>query len=57
MFCYNCLTKITPQDEQQVLNSKTPVSQSESGNPGGSSPPELSLTGGGGGGRVGGGKE
>ena len=25
--CNNCLTKITPQDEQGVLNSKAPVSQ------------------------------
>jgi uncharacterized membrane protein YgcG len=27
--CNNCLTKITPQDEQDVLNSKAPVSQSD----------------------------
>ena len=27
--CSNCLTKITPQDEEDVLNSKAPVSQSD----------------------------
>ncbi len=27
--CDNCLTKMTPQDEQQVLNSKTAVPQSD----------------------------
>src|SRR5918912_551761 len=27
--CNNCLTKITPQDEQDILNSKSPVSQSD----------------------------
>ncbi|HXP50943.1 MAG TPA: hypothetical protein VN922_13370 [Bacteroidia bacterium] len=27
--CSNCLTKITPQDEQEVLTSKAPVSQSD----------------------------
>jgi len=27
--CSNCLTKITPQDEQDVLTSKAPVSQSD----------------------------
>src|SRR5215467_12678443 len=27
--CSNCLTKITPQDEEEVLNSKAPVSQSD----------------------------
>ena len=27
--CSNCLTKITQQDEQEVLNSKAPVSQSD----------------------------
>ncbi len=27
--CSNCLTKITPQDEQDVLDSKGPVSQSD----------------------------
>jgi uncharacterized membrane protein YgcG len=27
--CDDCLTTVTPQDEQQVLNSKTPVSQSD----------------------------
>lgn len=27
--CDDCLTKVTPQDEQEVLNSKTPVPQSE----------------------------
>ena len=27
--CSNCLTKITQQDEQEVLNSKSPLSQSD----------------------------
>jgi uncharacterized membrane protein YgcG len=27
--CDNCLNRITPQDEQDVLNSKTPVSQTD----------------------------
>ena len=27
--CSNCLTKITPQDEENILNSKAPVSQSD----------------------------
>src|SRR6266487_1861585 len=27
--CSNCLSRITPQDEQDVLNSKSPVSQSD----------------------------
>ena len=27
--CSNCLTKITPQDEEDILNSKAPVSQSD----------------------------
>jgi uncharacterized membrane protein YgcG len=27
--CDDCLSKVTPQDEQDVLNSKTPVPQSE----------------------------
>src|SRR5437899_2535818 len=27
--CNNCLSKITPQDEQAILDSKAPVSQSE----------------------------
>lgn len=27
--CDDCLTKITPQDEQHVLNSKTPIPQSD----------------------------
>jgi uncharacterized membrane protein YgcG len=27
--CNNCLSKITPQDEQDILNSKAPVSQSD----------------------------
>src|SRR5918911_5616009 len=27
--CNNCLTRITPQDEQDILNSKSPVSQSD----------------------------
>jgi hypothetical protein len=27
--CGNCLTKITPQDEEDILNSKTPISQSD----------------------------
>src|ERR1700758_3398482 len=27
--CDNCLNRITPQDEQEVLNSKAPVSQSD----------------------------
>src|SRR5215831_19079272 len=27
--CSNCLTKITPQDEESILNSKAPVSQSD----------------------------
>ena len=27
--CSNCLTKITPQDEENVLNSKAPVPQSD----------------------------
>ena len=27
--CSNCLTKITSQDEEDILNSKTPVSQSD----------------------------
>lgn len=59
--CDNCLSKITPQDEKQVLNSKTPVPQSDlpseqpSPPPSGSSPSESppsggSFRGGGGGG-------
>lgn len=48
--CDDCLSTVTPQDEQQVLNSKTPVpqsdlpseqtpsSESKSGNPGEQSP-------------------
>src|SRR5438445_6263518 len=28
--CDNCLNKITPQDEQDIQNSKAPVSQSDS---------------------------
>ena len=27
--CSNCLTKVTPQDEEDILNSKAPVSQSD----------------------------
>ena len=27
--CNNCLSKITPQDEQDIQNSKAPVSQSD----------------------------
>ena len=27
--CSNCLTKITPQDERDILTSKVPVSQSD----------------------------
>jgi len=27
--CSNCLSKITPQDEEDILNSKAPVSQSD----------------------------
>jgi hypothetical protein len=46
--CDDCLTKVTPQDEQEVLNSKTPVPQSElpSGQPSSSqSPPGSSESG------------
>jgi len=41
--CNNCLTKITPQDEQGVLKSKAPVSQLDLPSEESSSRPKVIL--------------